>query len=755
MERVSNDYKEEISKLGRELKIKIGLLENSQFVEYDYSNKIDNFSYNYEGDILKSIMTKVEFNCTELFQEEQEFEIYIGLKVGNNYEYNKFGRFIVYSVEKQEDTNSYYIVAYDYMLKSMKDYVALNITYPITISNYIIAICSYLGITPPIYNYYITCPNYNKNIQSELFIDTEGNSLGYTFRDVLDKVAEATASTFYIDTDNRLAIRNPVSANNYFNIDGVIANPAKINIDGGTYTINSDKSITLNGDTTRSYQKMTLYENVTGTETFYGLCELKAGHNYIIQAEATGNWSTARIILENKSGEWRQTTSSPAGTRIGYFTATDNDTGIWKIIFETPKNNSVTFKKIQIIEVPFIEKSNYTRLLPYRSYNYDLIDERYFKDTNVNLNKKYGPINSVVLSRGAGGDNIYRNDPTSIQQNGLCELKIEGNEILDAPNREDFIQAIFDVMNGLEYYINDFETTGLTLYNPTDIYRVKINNQIYQCLMINDEINVDQGIEENTYIKEPERSVTDYTKADKTDRGIKQATITANKAEGKIEAVVSSVGDADGNVTGASLILAINNDTSQAELSADKVSLAGKTIDLTGDNIVIDSTNFKVTASGNITANSGTFGGLLNTSEDCIVGNDLYVGQNQTGTGFDRKRIYLTSNSYIERVRFETIGVEFIYLKCTLNNTLGINSLNRLYCSAMERGTCTLNSTTTNVLFSNSFDQAPFIILTCKNTSGTTAYVGNVTNVTQYGFEAYRSGGGSNDVDFEWLAINL
>ena len=756
MEFVSNKYKEEIIKLGREIKIKVGLQENNQFVEYDYSNKISDFSYNYDGDILKSIMTKVEFNSIELFEKDQIFEIYLGVKVGDNYEYNKFGRFNVYSVEKQEDTNNYHVIAYDDMLKAMKDYEAIsNVTYPILVSNYIKKICNFLGIALPLeVDIYINCPNYNEYIQSELYLDTQGNSLGYTFRDVLDDLAGATASTIYIDANNRLAIDGPRSINNYFNIDGVIANTNKIAISGGTYTINNDKSITLNADVTRGYQTMTLYENIQGLETFYGLCDLKVGHNYRIQAEVVG--TGGRIMLENKAGERRQTNSnSPSGTEMGNFTATENDTGIWKIIIDVYKDNPVTFKNIAIVERPYTYKITNDYLLPYRPYNYDLIDERFFKDTNVNVGKKYGPINSIVLSRSAGSDNIYRRDDDSILQNGLCELKIEDNEILNSANREDFIQAIFNALNGLEYYINDFATKGITLFSPTHLYRAKINNQIYQCLMVNDEINIDQGLEENTYNNEPKASVTDYSKADKTDRGIQQATITANKAEGKVEAIVSSIGDSNGNVTGASLILAINGDTSQAELNADKISLAGKTIQMTTDNIAINSTNFQLDSSGNMTANSGTFGGTLNTNQDCTVGNDLYVGQNQTGTGFDRKRIYMSTNSYIERVRFETINIEFIYLKCTQNNTLGISSLNRLYCSAMERGTCSLTGSTSSITFTNSYDNPPFIILTCKNTSGTTAYVGNVTSVTNYGFEAYRSGGGSGSVDFEWMAINL
>ena len=44
--------------------------------------------------------------------------------------------------------------------------------------------------------------NYNKQITSEKYLDSEGNSLGYTYRDVLDELAQVTASTICIDEDD-------------------------------------------------------------------------------------------------------------------------------------------------------------------------------------------------------------------------------------------------------------------------------------------------------------------------------------------------------------------------------------------------------------------------------------------------------------------------------------------------------------------------------------------------------------------------
>lgn len=123
-------------------------------------------------------------------------------------------------------------------------------------------------------------------------------------------------------------------------------------------------------------------------------------------------------------------------------------------------------------------------------------------------------------------------------------------------------------------------------------------------------------------------------------------------------------------------------DGSKITLKADQIDLKGKNINLTGDDVSISSTNFNVSntgavtasslaltggsitlgnnfsvdssgnmtcsnanVSGTINATSGTFQGTLSTGQDCTVGNNLYVGQNQ---GYSLgKYIYFNPEDYI------------------------------------------------------------------------------------------------------------
>lgn len=110
--------------------------------------------------------------------------------------------------------------------------------------------------------------------------------------------------------------------------------------------------------------------------------------------------------------------------------------------------------------------------------------------------------------------------------------------------------------------------------------------------------------------------------------------IETNTKNGQaIAAVVSSDG-AGGYKADASLILQSINGQSSATLRADKVdfnagtytvgadhiSLAGKTINMTGDNIKIASTNFNVDRTGKATMNAAVI------KKGCILGSDITSG---------------------------------------------------------------------------------------------------------------------------------
>ena len=199
----------------------------------------------------------------------------------------------------------------------------------------------------------------------------------------------------------------------------------------------------------------------------------------------------------------------------------------------------------------------------------DTIDEEYLKDINVNFGAKYGPINSLVFSR-AEADNVYLKDETSIANNGLCELKIVDNQILNWDDREDYLVDLFEKINGVSYFINDFTSTGIVYYDILDKYNVRIGDNLYSCLMLNDEIEITQGLNELIYTDMPETSETDYKKADKTERKVKHASISVDKQKGEIELLARE------KVGNDEIISKINVSSEEVQINSNKISLERK-----------------------------------------------------------------------------------------------------------------------------------------------------------------------------------
>lgn len=159
------------------------------------------------------------------------------------------------------------------------------------------------------------------------------------------------------------------------------------------------------------------------------------------------------------------------------------------------------------------------------------------------MGKSIGPINSIVLARAGESDKIYKKDQNSIDKNGLCELMIKENQFMNFNDRVDYLQGLADKLFGVEYYLNDFVSTGIMYYDLLDMYNVEIFGKTYNCLMLNNEQDITQGLEENIHTDRPEKSETDYKKADTTDRKINQTYLLVDKQNQKIEGVISQIGD--------------------------------------------------------------------------------------------------------------------------------------------------------------------------------------------------------------------
>ena len=361
-------FKNAIKNLGRQLRAVI------TYGNVTLEEEIYAVTPHFEGGILKSIMKQLDLELSVDIPLETVLNCQIGILVNGNYEMLNYGNYVVYKSEKQEDTNTYKLTCYDKMLYSMKQNEELGVPYPISIKNYLIAICNKLGLTLKT----TTFQNESRMIQEELYLGLE-----YTYRDILDEIAQATGSIICLNENDEVLVKYP--------------------------------------------------------------------------------------------------------------TQTD-----------------------------------------------DTIDEEFLKDVNVDFGQMYGAINTIVLSRSGESDNIYY--PETLPENPI-EIKIKDNQIMNWNDRSDYLPGIYNALNGLYYYINDFSSTGILYYEVGDLYNVQVGDNTYQCLMLNDEINITTGIEEIIHTDLPEQSETDYTKADKTDRRINQTYLIVDKQNQQIESLITTQTD--------------------------------------------------------------------------------------------------------------------------------------------------------------------------------------------------------------------
>ena len=350
----------------------------------------------YETDLLKSVMKALDIQSNVSIPNGTIINYQFGIKVRenslDNYDYISYGNYVVYSSEKQEDEDTYLIKCYDKMLYSMVDYETpkvsgVAITYPITVRNYISAICSHLGLT--FKNASDTFTNYDKEIPKELYLDEDGKSLGYKFRDVLDELAQVTASN---------------------------------------------------------------------------------------------------IVINESDDE---------------------------------------------LEIRYITETN------------DTINEEYFDETNVNFGELYGPINTIILSRSEDSDVFAVSYPTDLADDLKKAIKIKDNQIMSGDNRGLYANEILDKLKGLSFTTCDYSSKGILYYNVCDRYTASIFGTNYSCVMLNDDVSIEDGISENVHTNIPEEATTDYSKATNDVKQDRKTKLIVDKQVGEIRAEVESVLDGE------------------------------------------------------------------------------------------------------------------------------------------------------------------------------------------------------------------
>ena len=408
----TNDFKNEISLLGKQIRGKIihyfeyGIAteSNNVLITEDgntiTTEQIDNTNYediNEEliykitlvnnGQLFKSLMKELDFECKTEFKIGDTINPRLGILIDDEYEYLDYKNYIIYSKNYNAENQMWDYVCFNTMLYSMIPYKGLNITYPISVRNYIGAIADKMGVGFASSN--TNFVNYDYMISEDFF-----NGKDVTYRDILDKLSEITGSN----------------------------------------------------------------------------------------------------ILINSSGQ---------------------------------------------LEVKYLNETN------------DTINEKYFKDVNVNFAETFGEINRINLIDSENKVQYTARADLTLEDTQLTTINFVDNPLMLNGNPTELCENILNQVKGITYSLNDFESPGICYYEYLDIYHVSVRGKTYQCLLLNNEINITQGIQEKIFTKLDNnyKSENDiYGSQTLSDKQIKTKLINLDEKKVENKTVINSINQSEENV---------------------------------------------------------------------------------------------------------------------------------------------------------------------------------------------------------------
>lgn len=363
----TSEFKEEIKTLGKQQSVRITYtLNNKQIILTN--EDINSATPNYEASLLKSVMKVLELDSNVSIPKGTEIKFEYGLLVNEAYEYLDYGNYIVAKEpEKQEDTLSYKITCYDKMLYSMKDYEHIDIPYPCTIKQYLIALCNKIGLQFKDSDF----ANANRQITNELFmtINEDGtySSMGYTYRDVLDQIAETTGGCICITLDDKVEVRYINKALEY----STSKNTNKVEIE--TQVKEKVKTINIDGN---SYQETTegynLFDkstaNIGKTLNTQGELQGDSGSGFstsdYIQIEPNTNY-----YLYNVLPTYYVRTCGIYDDNKGFIKAVNlSGSNVGNLLILTPANAKYIRITYKTSDVDIVQVTKGINLLPYEPY---------------------------------------------------------------------------------------------------------------------------------------------------------------------------------------------------------------------------------------------------------------------------------------------------------------------------------------------------------------------------------------------------
>ncbi len=157
---------------------------------------------------------------------------------------------------------------------------------------------------------------------------------------------------------------------------------------------------------------------------------------------------------------------------------------------------------------------------------------------SIKFEPKYGEVNAVVIARTPQEDNIAIRDEESIETNGLTEVKLANNEILD-DNREAMAQPIFDAIEGFYFFPFEATTEGHGWYEVGDRLTISEGTLSKEVIITDVKLTIDGGLKEVIKGIAPDETTTNYALAGGIKKTIYNTEIKVDKQGQEITSIVS------------------------------------------------------------------------------------------------------------------------------------------------------------------------------------------------------------------------
>lgn len=314
------------------------------------------------------------------------------------------------------------------------------------------------------------------------------------------------------------------------------------------YKYNAIGKVVLNGSEENWSYPSTNRFNLDGTITYLKNYNTKYyASNCYIAYNQTGDNASFNTLVSNVNYGFNFSSTGSTNYTIRFKDTRFTSTSDFKTWLST--NNVLIYYQL---ETPTYERitGDLERQLN-NVKTLELIDAEYLKDINVNFGEMVKPINTLTLKRSGDSDAISLSIPEDLSDDLKNEISISENQIMNFDDRDTYMKSILGRLYGMSYAINDFNSTGITWLELCDRYNVKIQKEdtegniiesnVYPCIMFNDEINVNQGLNETIHTDRPEESITDYNTTTKTDRLKTRTDLIVNKQEGSIELITADL----------------------------------------------------------------------------------------------------------------------------------------------------------------------------------------------------------------------